>query len=89
MTDFSRMCSLLGELYETYRDDKGEFEDFMQYNDLGLPLAYFVKEGLVTLTEDAKKYVVETWRVLMMAIGADEDAEYESLEELLTDFWSK
>ncbi len=89
MTDFSNMCNILGELYQNYKDEKGDLSEFIEYNDLGLPLAYFAKENLVTILPDAERYVVETWRVLMSAIGCDEDAEYESLEDLLTDFWNR
>ena len=45
MTDFHKVCEILGELYSLYKDDQ-EFKDFIEFNDLGLPLAYFVAENL-------------------------------------------
>jgi len=86
MTDFSKMCEILNKLYAEYRDEE-EFQDFIQYNDLGLPIAYLTHEGLVTPTKDAERYVAETWRVFMESIGADEEDEFDSLEEILTYYY--
>ena len=87
MTDFSKIVDILGELYYKYRDEKnGDFSEFIEYNDLGLPLAYFAREGLITMSHDAEKYVIETWNVLMDEINPDEDTDYDNLDEVLADF---
>ena len=42
---------------------------FCEYNDVGLPLAYFLSEGLVTeITEDGQNYVIETFDLLLAAL---------------------
>ena len=38
MTDFSNKVDILGAFYLTYRDNN-ELKDFIEFNDLGLPLA--------------------------------------------------
>lgn len=81
-TDFSNKCKILGELWMDYRSED-EFEDFIQYNDLGLPLAFFIKENIVKSTPTAEIYINETFDLFIMALEADPNENYESLEDLL------
>jgi len=64
-----------------YRDDD-QLKDFVEYNDLGLPLAYFIMNELVLPTKQAELYIEETYSLLVASLEAD-DIEYESLDELL------
>lgn len=82
MTSFQNRCEILGELWFAYRDDE-EFTDFIEYNDVGLPLAYLVAEGLAAASEQGEVYINETWDLLIEALGADESVSYESLDQLL------
>lgn len=81
-TDFSNKINILGEFYTSYRDNK-ELEDFISFNDLGLPLAYLALEGLCEVTEDGIKYIIETWELLMAALNI-EDTGFTSLEEVFS-----
>jgi hypothetical protein len=81
MTDFSNVCNILGQLYADYSEDKG-FKDFIEFNDLGLPLAYFEKEGLCDITSTGEKYVAETWQLFLASLNL-EDEGFESLDEVL------
>jgi hypothetical protein len=81
MTDFSNQIKILAELYSNYKDDKG-FADFIEFNDLGLPLAYFANEGLATLSEDAMRYVAETFELFIGSLGI-EDTGFTTLDEML------
>jgi hypothetical protein len=81
MTDFSSTCEILSDLYANYKDDE-DFQDFIGFNDLGLPLAYFHHENLSKVTPDGERYIAETWRVLLGSLGL-EDEGFESLDELL------
>jgi hypothetical protein len=73
--------SILAELWMNYRDDE-QLKDFIEYNDLGLPLAYFLMNELVLPTKQSQVYIDETYDLLIKSLGAD-DVEYESLDELL------
>ena len=64
-----------------YRDDK-ELKDFIDYNDLGLPLAYFLMNEIVLPTDQSQIYINETYDLLIAALTV-EDKEWESLDELL------
>jgi hypothetical protein len=81
MTDFSNQVIILADLYANYKDDKG-FADFVEFNDLGLPLAYFANEGLATLSEDAMRYVAETFELFVGSLGI-EDTGFTTLDEML------
>lgn len=83
-TPFSNRCRILGDLWLNFKNDE-EFADFIQYNDLGLPLAYFISEGFVSqYNEDAEEFINETWDFFTRALNLDYNAEYNSLEEIIT-----
>lgn len=81
LTSFEDACSILAELWINHKEEK-TFEDFISYNDLGLPLAFLIDSELVTPTEVAKKYVEETWIILLKSLDIDEDTGFTSLEDL-------
>jgi hypothetical protein len=81
MTDFNDQIKILGQLYANHKDDKG-FKDFVEYNDLGLPLAYMVAEGLAVPSEDGMRYISETFEMFVGSLGID-DTGFTSLDEML------
>ena len=81
VTDFSDIAKILGKLYLQYRDDD-TFEDFIEYNDVGLPLAYLSSENLCEVSEDGKRYILETWDLFLAALNI-KDTGFDSLEEML------
>ena len=87
MTTYKNKCDILGQLWQDYRDET-DFEDFVQYNDLGLPLAYLISQEIVKSSPQAEIYINETFELFILALEADPDEEYESLEDLLVRFGS-
>ena len=81
-TDFSKRCEILSKLWQDFRNEE-EFEDFIQYNDLGLPLAYSIDQSIVKSSPQAEIFINETYDLFLAALEADPDAEYDSLEDLL------
>lgn len=79
-TEFDSKLGILGELYNNYKEDK-TFKDFIEYNDLGLPLAYFASEGLVTLTDISTRFILESWDLFMAALEI-EDKGFDTLEDV-------
>ena len=49
-TPFSNKVAILADLWINYRDDE-QFQDFIEYNDLGLPLGYLINTELATPTD--------------------------------------
>jgi len=80
-TLFEDACSILAELWINHKEEK-TFEDFISYNDLGLPLAFMVDSELVTPTEIAKRYIEETWIILLKSLDINEDVGFTCLEDL-------
>ena len=84
MTDFYKACAILSELYMGYGDDP-DFKDFIEYNDIGIPLAHFVHDGLVReLGDSAHIYVEETFSLLCKSLGyKGATYDFDNLDELL------
>ena len=82
MTDFTKVCEILGSLYINYRDD-AELDDFVAFNDLGLPLAYFTSENLCQVSDDGGRYITETWNLFLASLDL-EDTGWDSLEQMLS-----
>ena len=85
MTDFVTQCIILGELYENYKDEK-DFKAFIEYNDLGLPLAYLTAQGLVIeVSDDGRRYIADTFEMFIKSIKLTEDDILEgmTLDEVL------
>ena len=78
---FDNKISILAELWMNYRDDE-QMADFMEYNDLGLPMAYLLHNEIVLPTELSSVYIEESYGLLVNALGVP-DIEYESLDTLL------
>lgn len=81
-TTFENKCAILSDLWLNYKDNE-ELQDFVEYNDLGLPLAYLIHTELVSVNESGIVYVDETFNLLLSSLGLDLESEYESLNELM------
>ena len=80
-TTLDNKLSILSELWLDYRDDE-EFTDFIEYNDLGLPLAYAISTNIVKSTPTAEKFINETFELLLAGLDV-EDTGFEDLAEVL------
>jgi hypothetical protein len=78
---FSNKCAVLSDLWMQYRFDK-KFGDFVDYNDIGLPLSFLVDEELVKPAPLAKQMIEETYSLLLAALER-EDGDYESIEDVM------
>lgn len=64
-----------------YRDDE-YFQDFCEYNDIGLPLAYCIKSDLAIAQPLAMGFIAETFDLLCAALNIPLDGEYDSLNSM-------
>jgi hypothetical protein len=80
MTPFSKRCEILSELWLEHRDIE-EFEEFIEYNDLGLPMAHLINEKLVEPTRQGEIYIDETFDLFLTMLGL-KDEGFDSLDEL-------
>jgi hypothetical protein len=79
--DFADKTGILGQLWIDFRDDDN-FSAFMDYNDIGVPMAYYLAEGLVSgLTPLGEQYVEESIDMMFKLLEITE-AEVDGLEEI-------
>jgi len=80
-TPFETRVSILSDLWLNYRMDE-EFKDFIEYNDMGLPMAYFIENQLVDPKPISIQFVNETFDLLLAGLEI-EDTGFEDLNDLL------
>lgn len=81
-TSTEKQAEILADLWLNFRDED-DFQDFIEYNDLGLPLAYAINAKIVPLTEQAEKFLNETFALLLAGLNVEEDTGFDSLDEIL------
>jgi hypothetical protein len=81
-TTFDNKCAILSDVWINFRFDS-QFTDFIQYNDLGLPLAYAITEGIAKPAELSNKFIDETFDLLLAALNIEEDTGFSSLDDML------
>jgi hypothetical protein len=81
-TPFSNKCDILAELWTEYKNDS-QFQDFFDYNDLGLPLAYAISTQVISSTKLAENFVGETFDLFLDVLGIQEDTGFETLADVL------
>jgi hypothetical protein len=81
-TSFEVRCDILADLWQNYKQDE-QFQDFVSYNDIGLPFSFLIAEQLATPAERGKAFVNETFDLLLKALDIPEDEGYDSLDDLL------
>lgn len=80
-TPFGSRCVILSDLWLNYKEDI-TFRDFIQYNDLGLPLAFVISEDIVETTPMAEQYINEAWELFVDGLEI-EDTGFDTLDQML------
>jgi len=81
-TPYSDRLAILADLWINYKADE-QFVDFVEYNDLGLPLAYAIDNNIVKSTDLAEQFINETFELLLAGLEIDEDTGFETLDDML------
>jgi len=82
-TTFQDKCNILSELWMNYRNDNN-FEEFIKYNDLGLPLAYIISSGIANASDTSERFINETFNLLLSSLEV-EDNGYVTLDDVFLD----
>lgn len=80
-TSYDNKVDILADFWATYKNDP-HFSDFVEYNDLGLPLAYAVANDIVSNTDLAQGFIEETFEMLIDVLEI-QDTGFESLSDVL------
>lgn len=79
--DLANKAGILGQLWIEFRNDE-DFAAFMEYNDIGCPMAYMVAEGIVKeLTPLGEEMLEETFKMFISLIEVTQE-EIEELPEI-------
>jgi hypothetical protein len=79
-TTLESKADILSELWLGYKNDPN-FEDFFDYNDLGLPLAYAVANNIVKATDVSNRFINETFMLLLASLEV-EDEGFSTLDDI-------
>jgi len=80
LTPFAEKCMILADFWTENKGEE-EFAEFIQYNDLGLPLAYLVNAEIVEQSSRVQVFVGETWDLFLSGLGV-EDKGFECLADV-------
>jgi hypothetical protein len=84
-TPLNKQAEILSDLWLNYRSDE-DFRDFIEYNDLGLPLAYALSAGIIQPTEKVQSFVEETFMLLLSGMEIEEDEGFDNLNDIIDKF---
>lgn len=80
-TTLANKVAILADLWLNYGDDE-TFEDFMSYNDLGLPLAYALDNDIIVANEKTIGFIDETFALFLAGLEI-EDTGFDNLNQVL------
>jgi hypothetical protein len=86
-TSFFTKCAILSEIWTNHSKD-ANLAEFIDYNDVGLPLAHRVNlvDDENQLDDDDRgnyEYVEETWVQLCETLGVDQDGDYNTYKDMI------
>ena len=86
-TTLENKCSILSDLWTLYRDDE-VWAEFIEFSDIGLPLAYMVDSGILSpsiLDGAALDFIEQTFELLLKAVDIESDTGFELLEDIINE----
>lgn len=84
MATVDMKANVLAKFLEEYRYDD-EMSDFIAVNDLGLPLAVVLMNGLATATADGLQVLEQTWLAFCEMYGVDPEGDYWDMADVLAE----
>lgn len=85
-TTFDNKIAILADLWMIYRDEP-EWKDFIDFHDLGLPLAFMLDNNLIyrnTISnQPAEELINETFALLLKGLDIPEDTGFDSLDDIV------
>ena len=84
-TSFETKCEILGDFWFEHRKEE-EFAEFVEYCNIGLPLAFMVDNGQATITEDGKEFINFAWETFCASLFLDSEDKFENAHDMLYQF---
>lgn len=70
-TSFSNKCEILADIWLNHREDP-DLKDFIEDNDIGIPLGYILSEKLAEPIAESVKYIEQTFSLLLTKLELDD-----------------
>jgi len=80
-TDLASKCDILSDIWINHSENEW-FQDFIEINDLGLPMGYFISNGIVEATPLAIEIIDVTFADLLELLDV-EDVGFTSLSDIV------
>jgi hypothetical protein len=80
-TDYSKKCEILNDLWINHINNE-MFYDFIEVNDLGLPMSHFIFEGIVESTPLAQEIVEQSFEDLLELLEI-KDVGFTNLKQMV------
>ena len=80
-TSIENKITILSSVWMNCRDED-EYGDFIDYNDIALPLAFCVESSIIERSERADVFFDEAFSLLLELLGL-EDTGYLNFDEML------
>jgi len=80
-TELASKCDILNDIWINHSNNEW-LEDFIEINDLGLPMAYFICNGIVEATPLAVEIIDVTFADLLELLDV-EDVGFTSLSDIV------
>ena len=80
-TELASKCDILNDIWINHSENEW-LEDFIEINDLGLPMAYFISNGIVEATPLAVEIIDATFADLLELLDV-EDVGFTSLSDIV------
>lgn len=80
-TNYSDKVSILADLWMSYRNEP-DFEDFIDYCDIALPIAYCINNGIIESTDLAATFINEAFDLLLASLDLEDDGFFD-LDEMM------
>jgi len=80
-TDYSKQCEILNDLWINHINNE-MFEDFIEVNDLGLPLAHMITNGIVESTPLAQEIIQQSFDDLLELLEV-KDVGFVNLKQMV------
>lgn len=81
-TNYDKQIEILNEVWYHHRDEE-QFFDFVDFNDVGLPLAHLIHKGIIQSTPMAEELVRESFGLLLALFNINDDTGFDSLSKIM------
>ena len=81
-TSLEDKAQIIVEFLQDFKES-GEYDEFFDGSNLGIPLAIALIQDMADLTESGLEIFEDTWSQLCDLFSMDETANYESIEDLM------